>query len=57
MGEHPEVAEYMVASLDGANHPAVLARPGSGIVFNGQRKRWALEPTINSDGLSVRSFC
>jgi hypothetical protein len=38
-----EVAEYMVTSLAGQYHPALLARPGSGIVFDGVRKRWILE--------------
>jgi len=38
-----EVAEYMVASLAGQSHPALLARPGSGIIFDGVRKRWVLE--------------
>lgn len=44
MANQYEVAEYMVASLDGTTHPALLARPGSGIVFDGKKKRWALEP-------------
>ncbi|KAL9088211.1 MAG: hypothetical protein Q9165_006338 [Trypethelium subeluteriae] len=44
MADHSEVAEYMVTSLDGTRHPALLARPGSGIVFDGQKKRWVLEP-------------
>ena len=38
-----EVAEYMVAKLDGQCHPALLARPGSGIIFDGVRKCWVLE--------------
>jgi hypothetical protein len=38
-----EVAEYMVRSLSGNLHPALLARPGSGIIFDGVRKRWVLE--------------
>ncbi|KAI9659891.1 MAG: hypothetical protein M1821_001243 [Bathelium mastoideum] len=41
--DHSEVAEYMVTSLDGTTHPALLARPGSGIVFDGKQKRWLLE--------------
>ena len=43
MTEHCEVAEYMVTSLDGTTHPALLARPGSGVVFDGKQKRWLLE--------------
>jgi hypothetical protein len=38
-----EVAEYMVSSLAGTSHPALLARPGTGIIFDGTRKRWVLE--------------
>ena len=37
-----DVAEYMT-KLDGKLHPALLARPGSGIIFDGVRKRWVLE--------------
>ena len=40
-----EVAEYMVSSLDGTRHAALLARPGSGVVFNGQQNRWIPEPS------------
>lgn len=29
-----EVAEFMVTSLDGTRDAALMARPGSGIVFN-----------------------
>jgi hypothetical protein len=35
-----EVAEYMTTSLAGQIHPALLATPGSGIAFDGVRKRW-----------------
>jgi hypothetical protein len=38
-----EVAEYMVRSLSGNLHPALLARPGSGIVFDGVKRKWVLE--------------
>lgn len=38
-----EVAEYMVRSLSGNLHPALFARPGSGIVFDGVKKKWILE--------------
>lgn len=31
---HAEVAEFMVTSLDGSMHPALLATPGSGIIVN-----------------------
>jgi hypothetical protein len=38
-----EAAEYMVTSLAGQYHPALLARPDSGVIFDGARKRWVLE--------------
>ncbi|ORY18243.1 hypothetical protein BCR34DRAFT_596466 [Clohesyomyces aquaticus] len=38
-----DVAEYVVASLDGTQHPALQARPGSGIVFDSKKKKWRLE--------------
>ncbi|KAH3951632.1 hypothetical protein HBH70_092460 [Parastagonospora nodorum] len=38
-----EVAEYMTTSLAGQLHPALLATPGSGIAFDGVRKRWVPE--------------
>ncbi|KAL9074010.1 MAG: hypothetical protein Q9157_004551 [Trypethelium eluteriae] len=49
MTDHYEVAEYMVTSLDGTTHPALLARPRSGIVFDGKKKRWALEPNSTTN--------
>lgn len=33
---HAEVAEFMVTSLDGSAHPALLATPGSGVIVNAQ---------------------
>ncbi|KAJ4418790.1 hypothetical protein N0V82_005355 [Gnomoniopsis sp. IMI 355080] len=33
---HAEVAEFMVTSLDGNIHPALLATPGSGIIVNAE---------------------
>jgi hypothetical protein len=38
-----QVAEYMELSLDGTSHAALLARPGSGVVFDSRRKRWVPE--------------
>ncbi|KAJ4387264.1 hypothetical protein N0V93_007853 [Gnomoniopsis smithogilvyi] len=34
--DHAEVAEFMVTSLDGTIHPALLATPGSGIIVNAE---------------------
>lgn len=51
MVEH-EVSEYMVTSLAGQYHPALLARAGSGIIFDGVRKRWVLE----SDGTACDMY-
>lgn len=36
-----EVAEYMVRSLDGTDHRALFAIPGSGIVY--QKNGWTIE--------------
>jgi hypothetical protein len=47
-----EVAEFMVRTLSGNLHPALLARPGSGIRFDGVRKRWVLE----SDGAECNMY-
>jgi hypothetical protein len=38
-----EVAEHMATLLKGKLHPALMARQGSGIIFNGVRKRWVLD--------------
>ncbi|CAI6335268.1 unnamed protein product [Periconia digitata] len=45
-----EVAEYMVR-LDGVQHPALLGRPGTGVVFDGIRKQWVLESDRDSAAL------
>jgi hypothetical protein len=42
-----EVSEYMVSSLNGEVHSALLGRPGSGVTFNGQRQRWIPESDEN----------
>lgn len=51
-----EAAEYMVASLAGQYHPALLARPGSGVIFDGARKRWILESDGTDCDMYVTSF-
>jgi hypothetical protein len=55
-----EVAEFMV-KLDGTSHPAMLARPGSGVRFDGIKRRWVreadgVECTIPYDEIDLATF-
>ncbi|KAM0228255.1 hypothetical protein ACHAPO_010904 [Fusarium lateritium] len=47
-----EVPEFMVRKLDGDIHPALMARPGSGVVYTGSQSWVEESPAIDSCMLS-----